>query len=97
MTLLKKKARIKLEKSDNGSIILETDGIAHQQLLERGLLYLGWRRCKFYDSANVKKCFNCWGYGHTQKTYKKDRVCNHCAEKHESKECKSKTKNVLTV
>ena len=55
---LKIKKRIKFEKNDSWSLILELNSMAHQQLLEREILYLGWQRCKIFDSANVKRCFN---------------------------------------
>ena len=92
---LKIKKRITIENRESWSMILELDDMTHQQLLERGLLYLGWQRCKIFDSTNVRRCFNCWGYGHKQKTCKKDIVCNHCAEKHESKDCKNKVKKCI--
>ena len=76
-------------------MLLELDGVTHQQLLEREILYLGWQRCKIFDSANVRRCFNCWGYGHTKKTCKKEQVCYHCAEKHDSNVCTKKVKKCI--
>ena len=65
---LKIQKRIVFEKRENWSMVLETDNKTHQQLLNQGIIYLRWQRCKIFDSIDVRRCFNCWGYGHTKKS-----------------------------
>ena len=36
-------------------MILELECMAHQQLLERGILYLGWQRCKIFVQRKCTK------------------------------------------
>lgn len=89
--ILKKEATIEIKKrislKNSWSLIIELDGVSHEQLLKQKIVYLGWQRCKVFDRVNVRRCFKCWGYGHTQATCQKDTACNHCAEKHDSRTC----------
>ena len=43
---IKKKKRIIFKNRENWSMILEINHMTHLQLLEKGIIYLGWQRCK---------------------------------------------------
>lgn len=70
-----------------GSIILEVDEATHEELLAKGKLSVGWRKCPVYNHVNVKRCFKCWGYYHIAKNCNREETCYKCAGKHNAREC----------
>lgn len=70
-----------------GSIILEVDEVTHEELLSKGKLSVGWRKCPVYNHINVKRCFKCWGYYHIAKNCTREETCYKCAGNHNAREC----------
>ncbi|XP_046750286.1 uncharacterized protein LOC124413608 [Diprion similis] len=72
-----------------GSVILEVDEKTNENIISRGKLNVGWRKCPAYSHVNVKRCFRCWGYYHIAKNCKRDVTCTECAGNHNARECTS--------
>lgn len=70
-----------------GCVIIETDDITHDFLLNNGKVNIGWRKCRVFDHINVKRCFKCWGFHHMAKNCKRAVACHKCAGNHVSTEC----------
>ena len=77
-----------------GSLLLFTanmkvaDAIINQGLLHEGEL----KNCeRFISNARIYQCFQCQGYEHSGKSYKKSQACGHCSQNHDIKDCSNKT------
>lgn len=84
--------------TSQGSVIVEVDEITHEELLNKGKLSVGWRKCPVYNHVNVKRCYNCWGYYHIAKNCNREESCYKCAGNHNARECtarKSKCVNCI--
>lgn len=73
--------------TEEGSIILEVDEETHKELLNKGKLSVGWKKCPVYNHVNVKRCFKCWGYYHIAKNCTRKETCHKCAGNHKENEC----------
>lgn len=73
----------------DGSVILEVDEKTNEDVISRGKLNVGWRKCPVYSHVNVKRCFRCWGYYHIAKNCTREEACTKCAGKHNTRECTS--------
>lgn len=80
------------ERRNSGTLIIETDVETHKELQNRGIINLGWRKCRVYDFVSVLRCFKCWGFNHLAKYCKKEEVCQFCAGNHNGKDCNSTSK-----
>lgn len=72
-----------------GSIIVEVDERTHDELLSRGKLSVGWKKCPVYNHVSVKRCYKCWGYYHIAKNCSREETCYKCAGNHNAKDCLS--------
>lgn len=43
--------------------IMEIDGETYNQINKNAVLYIGWRKCKYFDH-NIIQCFKCWKFDH---------------------------------
>lgn len=78
-------------KQNDTTIVVETSPYLFKKIMDKGELYIGWRKCYINETFSVKKCYKCSGYGHlSNKCTKNVNICPHCAENHTIKEC-SKT------
>lgn len=75
---------------NNGSLIIELDDVTYDELMKRGKINVGWRKCRVFDYISVKRCFKCWGYYHIAKNCVKQESCHKCAGKHKAEECREK-------
>lgn len=79
--------RINKEGRHEGSIIMIVDEGTHQELLMKGKISVGWRKCPVYNHINVKRCYKCWGYYHIAKNCTREETCHKCAGNHEASKC----------
>lgn len=84
--------RINKEERHEGSIIMIVDEGTHQEILNKGKISVGWRKCPVYNHVNVKRCYKCWGYYHIAKNCTREETCHKCAGNHETSKCTA-TKN----
>lgn len=80
---------------NNGSLIIELDDVTHDELMKRGKVNVGWRKCRVFEYFSVKRCFKCWGYYHIAKNCVKQESCHKCAGKHKAEECREKKKRCV--
>ena len=75
------------------SIVVEfTDPEMANAIIYTGMVWNGQIHiCQLYDRAcRVKQCFRCYHYGHIGAQCDAAQTCGHCAELHETKNCKQK-------
>lgn len=72
---------------EEGFVIIEVDEETHQELLNKGKLNVGWRRCPVYNHINVRRCFKCWGYYHIAKNCIRNETCHKCSGAHKASDC----------
>jgi len=72
-------------------VIAEVDAKTHDMMLEEGRVKIGWNICRVQNYIGILRCFKCCGYYHFARDCKKEVVCDQCAGKHASRECKDKT------
>lgn len=80
------------------NIIVQADPIFHSEILKKGKINVGWKRCRVENHINVTRCFKCSRFGH----YAKDctsatEVCPHCMKNHRINECTSATSEYKCV
>lgn len=46
-------------KRGESALIIEMDDTMYVEMLEKGKINIGWRKCHVADYVNVKRCFNC--------------------------------------
>lgn len=80
------------KKRKTGTIILEVDHNTYKLINKKEVLYIGWRRCRYFEHVNVVQCYKCWKFGHmAQQCTGANIVCPKCSENHKQDECKSET------
>lgn len=67
---------------------LEVDPATFKLVIAAQRVCVGWDKCWVNEEFNLLRCYNCWGYHHTQNTCKNDKTCFKCGESHESVNCK---------
>ncbi|XP_029177728.1 uncharacterized protein LOC114945635 [Nylanderia fulva] len=75
-------------RKEDGSLIMEVDEIAHELMLKKEKINIGWRKCPVFEHYSVKRCFKCWGYYHIAKNCKREETCHKCAGNHKASDCK---------
>lgn len=86
-----------LKKKRNNSVsfdvVMETDHIGYELLMDMKKVKFGWNICKVFDHIHIKRCYNCCGFQHVSNQCKNEVACSHCGDKHKkSNECSLKTK-----
>lgn len=72
------------------NIIVAVDPRTRKAVIDKGYLYVEWKKCNVADSYHIKRCYNCSGFGHLNtECTKKFPVCSLCAEGHETRLCTS--------
>jgi len=96
LKIVKKYVNNKTEsrKDKKGTIILETDAKTYKNIIEKGKVNLGWKRCQVFDFVSVIRCFKCWGFNHFSKDCKKEVMCKKCSGIHSSQNCSSTVKKL---
>lgn len=80
---------------EEGSLILEVDDDTHEEMIKRGKLNIGWRKCAVYNFISVLRCYKCWGYFHMAKNCTRQEACFKCAGYHKTMECTAAIKNCI--
>ena len=80
------------KKSDTYTLIAEVAPSVYRTIVSgEHFLYVGVRRCKFFDDYNVNMCYKCKGYGHcAAKCRSADYICGLCGSHHKETECDKK-------
>lgn len=78
------------KKRKTGTIIVEVDQNTFNLINKKEVLYIGWRKCKYFEHINVIQCYKCWKFGHmSQQCTNVNIVCPKCSQNHKQEECKS--------
>ncbi|CAH1974120.1 unnamed protein product [Acanthoscelides obtectus] len=73
-----------------GIIILEVDQTIFDVINKKEVLYIGWKKCKYFEHVNVIQCYKCWKFGHmAQQCTNANVVCPKCSGNHKQEECTS--------
>lgn len=65
------------------------DDTTYVEMLKKGKINIGGRKCHVADYVNVKRCFNCWGFYHIAKNCTRPISCAKCAGNHKISDCKA--------
>lgn len=76
-------------KKEESALIIEMDDTTYVEMLKKGKINIGWRKCHVADYVNVKRCFNCWGFYHIAKNCTRPISCAKCAGDHKISDCKA--------
>ncbi|KAK2578125.1 hypothetical protein KPH14_000865, partial [Odynerus spinipes] len=76
-------------KTEKVDIILEMNAEYFKGIINRGMINIGYKRCKVNEYIRVIQCLKCCGYGHMAKECKKKIACRNCGEEHNHNECNS--------
>lgn len=72
------------------NVVIEINPGLYKQILDKGYLFVGWKKCLVKENLHLVRCFKCNKYGHVIKNCKsKDFVCGKCSGPHNTKECNS--------
>lgn len=82
-------------RGNEGSLIMQMDEETHQEMLSRGKISVGWKKCAVYNHVNVKRCFKCWGYYHIAKNCTREETCHKCAGNHKASECEAENRKCV--
>ena len=63
-------------------------------LIQRNIIYIGFKRCKEYDEFNVNRCYTCNKYGYNSKKCTSKQTCANCAEEHNTNDCPNPDKQI---
>lgn len=81
--------------------VVELEARCATEILKTGRLRIGWVNCRVRERIQVRRCYACFGYGHTQKACKgpnrrEMKLCLKCGDKdHIKKDCTRKPKCFL--
>nr|CAH7729915.1 unnamed protein product [Callosobruchus chinensis] len=79
----------KLNRLHGIDVVIEVAPYLHKWIMQRGFLYVGWKKCYITEHVRVKRCFKCCGLGHLDKDCRAQVCCPKCSGDHRLKECKS--------
>lgn len=74
-------------KSLQKHVVVEVTPKIRKKLLEKGFLWIGWKKCAVVDHLNVVQCFKCQKFGHYEKDCKNIQLCVKCSGTHSLKAC----------
>nr|CAI5818720.1 unnamed protein product [Callosobruchus analis] len=79
---------LKFKNSKNAHVVLEVSPQIRKNLIRRGFLYLGWKRCALEEHLNIMQYNKCCLFGHLEKNCRSDKTaCLKCAGNHTVKNC----------
>lgn len=67
---------------------LEVDAATFKLLIDAQRVSVGWDKCWVNEEFNLLRCYNCWGYHHTQTSCTNNKACFKCGESHDAVDCK---------
>nr|CAI5833070.1 unnamed protein product [Callosobruchus analis] len=68
----------KLKHFESTNLLIEVSPDLRKLILNKGYLYVGWKRCEVSDHIHILRCSKCCAYGHTAKN--KLAVCKSISE-----------------
>lgn len=75
--------------SDRYWFKLECDPTTFSMAITKEKIRLGWDICYVSELIDVRRCFNCYAYGHHSKTCSSPPSCPKCSGDHQVSDCKS--------
>lgn len=82
----------KLVKNQYTNIVIEVSPILRKVLLQKGSVFVGWKKSVISDYIRVVRCYKCCGFGHYSKDCKElNSSCSKCSGTHCFKDCKSES------
>lgn len=82
-------------KSNQMSVILETDARGFDVLMKLQRVNLGWERCRVIEATDVMRCFNCSEYGHKAALCAKPACCPKCSGGHKVDACEQELEKCI--
>nr|CAI5827881.1 unnamed protein product [Callosobruchus analis] len=79
----------KLKHFESTNLVIEVSPDLRKLILNKGYLYVAWKRCEVSDHIHILRCSKCCAYGYTVKNCSLDVVCGKCAQHHKFAFCKS--------
>lgn len=87
--------RLRPSFGENQTAMVRLPAKEAMELLEKKRMRIGWVKCRIMeriiDTGADKKCYRCWGYGHTRDNctgVDRSKICLRCGEEnHQVKEC----------
>lgn len=72
------------------NIILDVTPSLFNSIINKGSLYVGWKKCGVKEHFSLPMCYKCCNYGHFKKDCRSQCVvCPLCSGNHERKDCDS--------
>lgn len=87
--------RSEKRKSNQMSVILETNAYGFDVLMKLQRVNLGWERCRVIEATDVMRCFNCSEYGHKAVSCSKPACCPKCSGDHKIEECEEQREKCI--
>ena len=69
--------------------VIEVSPEMRRLLVNKRLIKIGWRAIRFADYIPIIRCHKCNGFGHFQKDCRSEMSCGHCAQQHNTRDCKT--------
>lgn len=73
------------------SMVYEVSPAAWKTLVDVGRVNVGYQRVAVDDESPLVQCYQCLGYGHTQKLCKGKLTCSHCSQEHYFRDCPNRS------
>lgn len=94
-SILEIRNRFDIKKYGTIGIKLEVDALSFQNIMDKGKLSIGWRKCSVYESFDLLRCFKCSEYHHVSKNCNGSLCCSKCSGPHLLSECTSITEKCV--
>lgn len=86
--------KIKYKKNNRNkllcNVVLEASPKNWRSLVDAGRVNVGYQRLVVEDQSPLMQCYQCLGFGHTQRFCKEKQACIHCGECHKYDICPNK-------
>lgn len=68
--------------------IVECDPASYRDIMQNGVLFIGFAACTVFEYVKITRCFNCTGFYHISKYCNKSVVCMKCGGNHKASDNK---------
>lgn len=76
--------------------ILEVDGKNFKNILNKGILFIGFSVCSVFEHIDLLRCYKCTGYYHKVQSCTKLEVCLKCGNQgHQASECSTTEEHIV--
>lgn len=79
----------KLKYFQDINLVIEVSPDVRTIILQKGYLFIGWKKSSVSDHIRIIRCSKCCGYGHTGTECKSEVTCFKCGGKHKAASCTS--------